>query len=62
MKPKPVLTGSGITTENIRKVYEKANGFIVGSHFKKGGRGDNFVESRRVRRFMETVKRLSGKA
>ncbi len=58
----PVLIGSGVTTENIQKVYEKADGFIVGSYFKKEGRGDNFVESRRVKQFMETVERLSGKA
>ena len=57
----PVLIGSGVTTENIHKVYGKADGFIVGSYFKKEGRGDNFVESRRVKRFMETVERLSGK-
>ncbi len=58
----PVLIGSGVTPENIHTVYEKADGFIVGSHFKKGGKGDNFVESRRVRRFMEMVKKFSRKA
>jgi predicted TIM-barrel enzyme len=54
----PVLIGSGITPENIHKVYDKAEGFIVGSYFKKGGKGDNFVEERRVKQVMKKVKEL----
>jgi hypothetical protein len=58
----PVLIGSGVTPENIHKVYERADGFIVGSYFKKEGKGDNFVEGRRVRRFMDRIEKLSRKA
>jgi uncharacterized protein len=54
----PVLIGSGMTPENIHKVYEKADGFIVGSYFKKDGKGDNFIEGRRVKRFMDKFKKL----
>ncbi|ROT65436.1 putative uncharacterized protein F13E9.13, mitochondrial-like isoform X4 [Penaeus vannamei] len=33
----PVLIGSGVTSDNVHK-YMDAHGFIVGSHFKTGGR------------------------
>lgn len=55
----PVLIGSGITPENLHKVYDKADGFIVGSYFKKGGKGDHFLERSRVRRFMEKIRELN---
>jgi uncharacterized protein len=55
----PVLIGSGVTTDNIHKVYGRADGFIVGSYFKKDGKGDNFVEGRRAKRFMEKIRQLS---
>jgi hypothetical protein len=55
----PILIGSGVTPENVHRVYEKADGFIVGSYFKKDGKGENFIERRRVRRFMEKMKKLS---
>jgi uncharacterized protein len=58
--PLPLLIGSGATPENIHKVYGKVDGFIVGSYFKKGGRGENFVEEERVRKFVTRVKELKG--
>jgi predicted TIM-barrel enzyme len=54
----PLLIGSGVTPENINRVYDKADGFIVGSYFKKDGKGDNAVEGRRVKRFMEKIRTL----
>jgi uncharacterized protein len=33
----PVLVGSGVTPDNVAR-YPKAQGFIVGSSVKKGGR------------------------
>ena len=54
----PVLIGSGVTPDNIHKVFDKADGFIVGSYFKKDGKGNNFVEGRRVKRFMDKIKQL----
>jgi hypothetical protein len=54
----PVLIGSGVTPENIHKVFDKADGFIVGSYFKRDGKGNNFVEGRRVKRFMEKIRTL----
>ena len=52
----PILIGSGVTPENIHRVYSKADGFIVGSYFKKDGKGENFIEKRRVKRFMEKIR------
>jgi uncharacterized protein len=48
----PLLLGSGITAENIGHYYAQADGFIVGSFFKKDGRWNETVDSRRVERFM----------
>jgi hypothetical protein len=56
----PILIGSGTTPENLHKVFSKADGFIVGSYFKKGGRGKNRVEEKRVKAFMRKLKSLSG--
>ena len=55
----PILIGSGVTPENIHRVYDRADGFIIGSYFKKDGKGNNFVEGRRVKRFMEKIRKLS---
>lgn len=33
----PVLVGSGVTKSNVHE-YKGADGFIIGSHFKKNGR------------------------
>jgi hypothetical protein len=56
----PILIGSGTTPENLHKVFTKADGFIIGSYFKKGGKGENLVEERRVKAFMHKFKFLSG--
>ena len=52
---KPVIVGSGLTKDNFRIVYGNADGFIVGSYFKKGGVSINHVEEARVKTFMEIV-------
>ncbi|RPJ05473.1 MAG: BtpA/SgcQ family protein [Deltaproteobacteria bacterium] len=57
----PLLIGSGVTPENIHQVYDKADGFIVGSYFKKDGKGENFIERERVKRFMEKIRQLERK-
>jgi predicted TIM-barrel enzyme len=48
----PLLLGSGITAENLGHYYAQADGFIVGSFFKKDGRWNETVDSHRVERFM----------
>jgi hypothetical protein len=54
----PVLLGSGVSPENVAEFYDAADGFIVGSYFKEGGRWSNTVEPARVRRMVEAVRAL----
>lgn len=48
----PLYLGSGLTSENLARYYSLADGFIVGSFFKKDGRWSETVDPRRVERFM----------
>jgi membrane complex biogenesis BtpA family protein len=54
----PVLIGSGMTPENIRTYYELADGFIVGSTFREGGRFLGRLEPKRLDRFMKVFRAL----
>ena len=51
----PILIGSGVTPENLDKIYSKVDGLIVGSTFKKDGKADNFVEESRVKAFSDKI-------
>lgn len=53
---RPVLIASGVTPDNIRD-YASADGFIVGTYFKKGGRTENAVDVARVRRLLAHLRR-----
>lgn len=55
----PVLIGSGVTLGNIDKVFKQADGFIVGSYFKKDGKGQNAVEEFRVKSLTDKINALS---
>jgi len=52
----PVLLGSGITPENIRKYLPYADGFIIGSYFKKDGYWKNELEENRILKLLEVLK------
>lgn len=54
----PVLVGSGVTPDNIEEFYSAADGFIVGSYFKKDGEAENFVDEERVKALMDRMKAL----
>jgi len=56
----PVYLGSGITAENLSTFYDAADGFIVGSYFKAGGRWNKPVDPRRVKRFLAAHGKLEG--
>jgi membrane complex biogenesis BtpA family protein len=56
----PVVLGSGIDTNNIADFYEMADGFIIGSYFKRDGHWANTVDEQRVMRLMESVSNLKG--
>ena len=50
----PLYLGSGVTDDNLARYYPRADGFIVGSFFKKDGRWSEPVDPRRVERLMAT--------
>ena len=56
----PVYLGSGVTADNLAPFYDAADGFIVGSHFKVGGRWQNTVDPKRVKRFVAMHAKLGG--
>ena len=49
----PVLIGSGVTPSNMRTLNSMADGFIVGSYFKKDGKVTNEVDPTRVQEFVD---------
>jgi len=49
----PVVIGSGITKENIRDYFHLADGFIVGSTFRKDGKFLEQLDEKRLKAFMD---------
>ena len=49
----PVLIGSGMTAENIKDYLPLADGFIVGSYFRKDGKFLEKLELERLNTFMK---------
>jgi uncharacterized protein len=49
----PVLIGSGMTAENIQDYLPFADGFIVGSYFRKDGKFLETLEPERLHAFMK---------
>ncbi len=56
----PVLIGSGMTPANIKTYFPLADGFIVGSTFREGGRFLGALEPRRLAAFMKVFGALRG--
>lgn len=54
----PVLVGSGVTQDNVKRILALANGVIIGSSLKRDGVWWNEVETPRVRAFMQVVAEL----
>ncbi len=55
----PVYLGSGVTAANLPNFFAGADGFIVGSEFKRGGDWAQAVEAQRVDRFMAAHAKLA---
>jgi predicted TIM-barrel enzyme len=51
-----ILLGSGVTINNVRDYFSSADGFIVGTSLKKGGKLANPVDPRRVAALAEAVR------
>jgi membrane complex biogenesis BtpA family protein len=49
----PVLVGSGMTAENIPEYLPLADGFIVGSHFRRDGKFLEKLDPERLQAFMK---------
>ncbi|HEX8890790.1 MAG TPA: BtpA/SgcQ family protein [Pyrinomonadaceae bacterium] len=56
----PVVLGSGIDVNNIADFYTAADGFIIGSYFKRDGHWAKTVDEKRVLSLMEAVNKLRG--
>ncbi len=54
----PVVIGSGMTTQNFRKYFPLADGFIVGSTFRKDGKFLGDLEPERLTAFMRVFRKL----
>ena len=54
-----VLLGSGVRAENLGDFYPLADGFIVGSDFKKGGNWEKEPDTARIRSFMKRHRQLA---
>lgn len=52
----PVFCNTGCTSANIREKLSVADGACVGTAFKQDGKFQNFVDVRRVKELMDTVK------
>lgn len=52
----PVIIGSGITSQNIIKYLDFADGFIVGSFFKKAGNWQNPLDIKRIDSLVDKFK------
>lgn len=52
----PVILGSGVDDKNIAEFWLKADGFIIGSFFKREGKWRNEVDRRRVEAFMKITR------
>jgi membrane complex biogenesis BtpA family protein len=52
----PVFLGSGVTPNSLPALLPHADGFIVGTYFKRDGRAENEVDVQRVKQLLAAVK------
>jgi membrane complex biogenesis BtpA family protein len=55
----PVVIGSGINEKTVRKFLPLADGFIIGSYFKKSGFWQNGVDPKRVETLLKIARSKS---
>lgn len=55
----PVVLGSGVAPDNLRSFWPRADGFIIGTAFKRGGDWRNPPDARRIAAFMRLWKQLA---
>ena len=54
----PIFLGSGLSVMNAKTLLPVIDGAIVGSTFKEDGKITQPVDTKRVQRFMDTIRRL----
>jgi len=54
----PVLIGSGLTAQNLKTYFPMADGFIVGSTFRKDGQFLGMLDPKRLNGFMKVFRSL----
>lgn len=54
----PILIGSGITLDNLKKYFEFADAFIIGSYFKKDGKWYNDLDEKRIEKLINEAHQL----
>jgi membrane complex biogenesis BtpA family protein len=54
----PICIGSGLTPDNLPRLWPLADVFIVGSYVKQGGLWSNPLDADRLARFVATARRL----
>jgi len=57
----PVLLGSGVNADNLSDYVAWADGFIVGSSFKKDGEWQQEPDPARIRTFLKRLRQLAGR-
>jgi membrane complex biogenesis BtpA family protein len=50
-----ILVGSGVTCENVNQFGRWVDGFIIGTHLKRGGRVENAVDKQRVEKMAMAI-------
>jgi membrane complex biogenesis BtpA family protein len=58
----PVLLGSGISADNLADFFAEADGFIIGTYFKRDGHWRNEVEAARVEKLVRRAAELHNHA
>jgi len=53
----PVFVGSGTNIKNVAQTLKVADGVIIGSALKEGGKAENTVSEQAVKEFMEVVRK-----
>ncbi len=59
-RAKPIVVASGVHPEGLKQYWKLADGFIVGTYFKRDSKIENEVDVERVRKLMRVVKELRG--
>jgi uncharacterized protein len=57
----PVFIGSGAVPDSLHELAPHAEGFIVGSYFKRDGQLDQPVDHQRVKSFMDAIRGGTGR-